>query len=127
MLEELRHPGAPETVRRWANQLPAWIKVKSPDSVLSHGTVLGRGETDAISLGSELTASLLLLDDRAARRIAAEKNLAVVGTIGILERAAEQDLIDLRTTLQRLLQTNFHVDAKAVTDALDRVAQKGSS
>lgn len=123
VLEELRHSGAPDVVRRWAGDPPDWIQVKSAVADLSLRSVLGRGEADAITLASELGAHLLL-DDRAARRIAIEKHLTVTGTVGILERAAELGMIDLQTTLDLLVQTNFRISRSALVDALKRIDSK---
>jgi predicted nucleic acid-binding protein len=125
--EELRDPGAPELVRRWVDPLPGWVKVKDARLLSTYGNALGRGETSAISLASELTGSMVLIDDRAARSVAAQNNLAFTGTIGILERAAEKGLlIDVRNAFHRLLQTNFRVEPGTVANVLERIAQKKS-
>ncbi|HEX9960241.1 MAG TPA: hypothetical protein VGB00_04885 [Pyrinomonadaceae bacterium] len=41
-----------------------------------------------------MKADVLLLDERSGREVALKRNLPVVGTLGILERAAEKGLID---------------------------------
>jgi predicted nucleic acid-binding protein len=68
---------------------------------------LGRGESDAISLALEHPISTLLLDDRAARKIATALGLPLIGTVGILEKAAEMGLIDLGDAFERLKATDF--------------------
>lgn len=47
---------------------------------------LGRGETEAIVLGKEMHADLVLLDEAKARDIAISLDLKVRGTLGILAR-----------------------------------------
>ena len=88
VLNELRHPHAPDAVRDWANSLPEWITVRSPVYV-DPQLRLGRGEAEAISLAMEVQADLLLVDDRRARREAESRGLAVAGTVGVLEGCGE--------------------------------------
>jgi predicted nucleic acid-binding protein len=123
VLGELRHARSPEAVRRWANHLPAWVTIKRPTAPFVDDR-LGIGELESIALAKELPATLLLLDDRAARRVAVENGLPVAGTVGVLENAAEQGLVDLKKTLELLVQTNFRIQPKVISDALDRLALK---
>jgi Domain of unknown function (DUF3368) len=44
----------------------------------------------------------------------------VIGTIGILEQAARQGLIDLPQAMARLRQTNARLDAGLIHGALER-------
>ena len=92
--QELRHAAAPPSVRAWIDILPAWAEVRAP-SAPDPATELGLGEREAIALGRELRATCVLLDDRAARRIALEPGLVVAGTVGVLELAADRNLIAL--------------------------------
>lgn len=58
-----------------------------------------RGEAEALVLAAERDADWLLLDERAARRIAETLNLSYVGLLGVLGRAKEKGLIDSVTPL----------------------------
>ncbi len=62
---ELKHPRAPEAVRLWMNQLPAWFDVRIPshpaDAELANAH-LDAGERDAILLAEELQADQLIID-----------------------------------------------------------------
>ena len=71
-----------------------------------------------------LIADQLLVDDRAARRIAADCGLLVVGTVGVLEQAALRGLLDLPEVIEGLLKTNFRVDPDVVREAIQRDAAK---
>jgi len=51
----------------------------------------------------------------AARRIAVRLGMAVVGTVGILERAAAEGLLDLAVAFDRLKQTDFQVSPPCST------------
>ena len=108
--EELKRPRAPETVRTWIAQPPAWLETRSPsrspDAELAH---LDAGERDAILLAEELGADQIIIDESRGRREAKRRQLPFTGTLGVLAAAAEQGLLDLRSAVDRLRQTNFHI------------------
>jgi predicted nucleic acid-binding protein len=83
---------------------------------------LDPGEREAIALALELKADLLILDDRDARMEASRRSLMVIGTLRVLEDAAQLGLIDLPQALQRLQHTTFRASAKLVQAMLDRDA-----
>jgi predicted nucleic acid-binding protein len=74
-----------------------WVKVSSvANSALvkewrdAHN--LGAGELSTILLARELTASLALIDERKARRLAGTEGLAVSGSIAVLERGYQEGI-----------------------------------
>ena len=56
----------------------------------------------------------------AGRRAAVRLGLRVAGTVGILEKAASQDLIVLDDSFRKLHGTNFRIDADYLRQALAR-------
>jgi predicted nucleic acid-binding protein len=106
--EEFQRPETPAAVQAWVAQPPAWLEVRpverSPDPAVQS---LGAGEREAIELAEELHADRLIIDDRAARRVAMQRNLIVIGTLGVLVEAAERGLIDFSSAIARLQQTSF--------------------
>ena len=68
---------------------------------------LDAGETEALSLAAQERADLLLLDERAARRVAASLGLAFIGTLGIIASAAQRGLLDPVPVFERLRGTSF--------------------
>lgn len=60
---------------------------------------LDRGESEAIVLALEVNAKAILVDERAARSVAASMGLAVIGALGTLSRAKEKGLIAAVTPL----------------------------
>ena len=121
----MRHPGSPDAVRSFGHSPPPWLVIRSPVSV-SRDSRLDPGEAAAIALAEELRADTLLLDERDGRRAARERGLQVFGTLGVLERAARLDLIDLPRSIDRLRRTNFHIREDVLLDILRRDRSRGS-
>ena len=105
---ELIHPGAPEPVRQWATNLPPWVSVRQV-AELNDGELLslGAGERAAITLALSIHADMILIDERKGARVAIHKGFEVMGTLGILDRAAERGLVNLDYSLMKLKETNF--------------------
>jgi predicted nucleic acid-binding protein len=84
---------------------------------------LGRlhlGEREAITLAAQLKADLIVLDEKAARRVAVERGLYTTGLLGILDEAATRRLIDLPTAIERLQRTTFRASPRLLKALLDR-------
>lgn len=107
--DELADAGAPTIVRNWIIAPPSWLIVTPTPAFGALSSKLDAGEQGAIALALELKAALLLMDDRAGVMAALAQGLEVVGTLGLLDRAASAGLIDLRVALSRLTATNFRV------------------
>jgi len=50
---------------------------------------------------------LIILDDKAARQIASERGLRIIGLLGMIKDAAQFGLLDLRVTFERLQEAGF--------------------
>lgn len=122
--EELGHSAAPNDVRAWAAKPPACVEIHrlapDPASPSAELTRLHRGERDAIYLAEEVSADLLLVDERHARRVAGRRGLKVAGLVGVLDRAANEGLVDLPAAVARLASTNFRVHPELLEDLLRR-------
>jgi len=106
---ELRHVRAPSAVRAWAEAAPSWLVTVSTPSVEDADLrLLDAGERAAIALAMTMQPAPILIDDRAGVAAARTRGLEVIGTLGLLERAARLGLIDLRNALATLQATNFH-------------------
>ncbi len=106
---ELRHARAPATVRGWAEAAPSWLITRSaPSAEDADLWLLDAGERAAIALAMTIQPAPILIEDRAGVATARIKGLGVIGTLGLLERAARRGLIDLRNALAMLQATNFH-------------------
>lgn len=120
VFEELRDLETPESVRAWLAHRPSWLQVQplcsDPDPGLGY---LDPGEREAIALAEELQADQLLLDETEGRQEASRRKLPFIGTLGVLRRAAQLDLIDLPSTLVRLQRTTFYVSPELIQSLLD--------
>jgi predicted nucleic acid-binding protein len=123
VLTELRDDGAPDVVRNWANALPAWATVRSPTKI-DEQLKLDPGEREAICLALEINADLVLVDETAGRLAAKQRGLNVIGTLGVLARAAENGLVDLPTIVSALTKTTFQIDPKLIREVLEQDARR---
>jgi predicted nucleic acid-binding protein len=123
---ELQDAEAPVEVRTWVGALPAWCAVRRPASLADPETLahLGAGEREAILLAQEVRAEVVLMDEQDGRQAARSRGLTVTGTLGVLERAAERGLLDLPSTLARLVTTSFRVRDELIQGMLARDAAR---
>ncbi len=73
---------------------------------------LGRGESDAITLGIELQTDYIILDDFAARKAAMRLGLSVKGTLAVIRKLLKEEKIiidNLDSFYQKIRQINFRV------------------
>lgn len=125
--EELRAVDAPSTVRAWANELPGWIEVHTPDAALRDDPrlrPLDLGERAALALAIAHQPSILLIDERAGSEIARGLGLAVTGTLGVLDEAASRKLISLPDAIDRLRRTSFRYPKAVVARLLDEDSRR---
>jgi predicted nucleic acid-binding protein len=76
--------------------LQDWIIVKQVEHQEKVNSLLNRldlVESEAIVLGLELRSDFLLIDEKAGRLIAVEKQIKTIGTLGILLESKRQGLI----------------------------------
>ena len=122
--DELTRETTPESVRQFMCSPPPWLEIRSP-AVVAFIPRLHAGETAAISLALEVRASLVLIDEWAARRAAVERGLAVVGLLGVLDRAAAAGWISLPEAIARV-PADFRIDPAVIEALLASDAARGS-
>ena len=91
-----------------------WIKVakvKNRQEVEALQTILDEGESEAIAIGQELKADLLLLDNREPRLFAKSINIKVIGTVGIVKLTWQKGMVnDPVEELHKLRLNGFWID-----------------
>lgn len=106
--DELNASQAPAQVRAWLASSPPWLDAGSaPVTEKLLPPRLDKGERAAITLATELKATLVLMDDRAGVDEARLRGLQVTGTLGVLALAARRGPVDLEAAFMRLKATNF--------------------
>lgn len=93
--------------------LPDWIQVLEVKDEAHHRELRKRldpGEASALALALEIANSLLVLDDLPARKVAAELNLPLTGTLGVLKKAKEKGIIPrLKPIINELKSVDFRL------------------
>jgi predicted nucleic acid-binding protein len=121
VVRELQAQKTPAVVRRWITSPPEWLQIRQisapPDPALAE---LDPGEREAIALAETLRADALIIDEKMGRREAERRNLRVIGTVRVLDDAAEAGLVDMPAALPRLHAFGFYLDAKLLQFLLDR-------
>jgi predicted nucleic acid-binding protein len=105
---ELRDGKRPQPVRTFIASLPPWLIEQTPASIEAI-PMLHPGEASAISLALEVHADLLLIDETLGRKAAAARGIHVAGTIGVVEQAADQGLLDLKEAFTAIKKTDFWI------------------
>lgn len=102
-----------------------WVTVHpNPNTIPIEVSRLGRGESTAIALCLEKAASVLIVDDLQARRVAERLSIRCVGTLRILRMSKEKGLIGLaRPILDQLLLADFRVSRLLQTQFLSDVGE----
>ena len=124
---ELNRPRTPQLVKDWLSQPPGWLEIAVPEHTAAAVflTELDAGERDAILLALERKADLILMDERDGVQEARRLGLPVVGTVGVLDRAAAKGLVDLKDAFAQLRATNFRVSPSLLERLLEIDATRG--
>jgi predicted nucleic acid-binding protein len=121
VITELLHQDAPGVIQNWASNPPAWISTAATAEVVSDGPEkLQAGGRAAIILAESIKADLILLDEKAGRRVADKRGLRVTGLLGVLGEAATRGFVDLPSAIDRLRKTTFRYSPALLKATLDR-------
>ncbi len=127
VLAELQRTGTPSKVAAWVSGRPEWVRIQKPRATGPDPQLerLGAGEREAITLAMMYFPDvLLLLDEIKGRQEAERRHIRFTGTLGILDKAAVAGLIDLPSTIDRLLETTFYVTPNLLKQILDDDARR---
>lgn len=125
VIAEFSQPATPQRVRAWLAGRPTWLEIAdSPITSDPSLALLDEGEREAIALAEARRADLLLMDERDGVKLARGRGLVVVGTLGVLDRAAGEGIIDLPAVLTRLEATTFRAAPSLFAALLERDAER---
>lgn len=124
--DELTRARTPPPVRAWIARPPVWLRIAPAPAIPDELRLasLDDGERAAIALAISAQANLILMDDRAGVAAARGTGFVVMGTLGLLDRAARHGLVELPAALAALRATNFHM-RQELADALLARHRKG--
>ncbi|MFN0119314.1 MAG: DUF3368 domain-containing protein, partial [Blastocatellia bacterium] len=99
-------PGAIVNSLDWIEARP----INNPLLVTALRTELDEGEAETIVLAQELTAKLVIMDERRGRLTAGRFGLPVIGLLGALIEARRRDLIpEIKPSLDDLRHSGFWI------------------
>ena len=85
---------------------------------------LDRGESETILLAIQLDASLIILDDRDARRYAHKQKLSVIGTVGVLVLAKDSGIIpSVKQAMDALKGAGSYIHPALYEEAMKRASE----
>lgn len=102
----------------------AWIQIQAIQDTARFGQWrriyrLGPGELATVLLAQQLGADLAIIDERAARLLATQQGLKVMGCVGLLESGHRQGHVsDLRATYQQLLAQGVYIHREILNKSL---------
>ena len=112
----------PEAVLRETGVHADWLHVRSVQNrslIAALRTQVDEGEAEAIALAAESPGSVLLLDEKKARRIASEMKVPVVGTVGLIVRAKRARLVpSCQGVLDAMIAADFRMTEALYREAL---------
>ncbi len=103
----------PEIAGEFGGIMPEWIVVTPVKNELFKKELSGIvdiGEASAIALAHEVTYNYLVTDDKEARNLAIKLGLPIIGSLGVLIRVKQAELIvSIKPFIELMKTTNFRV------------------
>jgi len=121
VFRELNAERTPQKIKDYLVNLPDWLTIADDTGIIDEELkTLDPGEREAILLFEQLSADGLLIDDKLGREIAESRGIKVLGTLGLLEIAADAGLLDFAKSLDKIKSAGFFVSAALERDFLSK-------
>jgi len=104
-----------------------WIKLREIENRFAAQILeieLDRGEAEVIVLAKEINADIVLVDDRRPREVLKRLGFKVLGTVGVLIKAARDGRINLKETLDELTSKGFRLSKEVYEEALRQATRR---
>ena len=114
----------PPEVQREFGQPCIWLQIKAPNNqslVQAFKINLDAGEAEAIALAHECSYQIIL-DDHQARAVGRKLGLQVIGTVGVLLKAKQENIIPAISPLIIALEANSFYLSQSLKDEVLRLA-----
>lgn len=103
-----------------------WIKVRTVENIADYAMYqakLHAGEVETMIIAQKpVRADLVILDDMAARKTAKYLGLTVTGTMGVLVKAKQKQIIPaVKPILDEIMRNGFYISEKVVKMVLKSV------
>ena len=113
----------PEILKEFGGDLPDWIQIRSvKDNALMEvlRESVDPGEASAIALAIETPNSLIIVDDLKGRKLATRMDLNFMGTLGMLLKAKQHQIIShIRPYIEKIQMTDFRLSQALISYALE--------
>lgn len=114
-------------VKEFGSDLPAEIVVRDAQNlnlIKTLSLTVDEGEASAIALAFEIEGSVLVLDDRKARKFASSLGLRLTGTLGILLKAKHLGVLpSVKQILDQLRKTEFRISQHIIDRMLKEAGE----
>jgi predicted nucleic acid-binding protein len=119
----------PEIQHEFGSDLPPWVQIKPVKDIAlmkALTIIVDLGEASAIALAMETPQSLIIIiDDLKGRKLAAKMELTFMGTLGMLLKAKEYNIIaHIRPYVDIIQLTNFRYDQPLIDYVLEVAGEK---
>ncbi len=120
--QELSDNQAPTIVQNWIKNPPTWLRIETIQENNDDPDLQGLdpGEKAAIILAKIQGADLVIIDDGLGRKIARSRGLKITGLLGVLNEAAQQNIVNFPDAIARLQQTTFFASEELIHSLLKR-------
>lgn len=116
----------PEILKEFGEELVGIEVRRAADNNLiqAFSRMVDLGEASALALAIETKNSLLILDDRKARKLAETLGLVTTGTLGVLLKAKQSGYIQsIKDVLTSLKATDFRISDRLVEEILKEAGE----
>jgi uncharacterized protein len=101
------------------------VKVKNIEAKKMYQTALHKGEVEVMMLAQEINADLCIIDDQLARKYAEYIGLKITGTIGIILKAKQKNIInEVKPFVEKMIKNGIYIDEKLKDLILDIANEK---